>query len=132
MDRLRQQLSEILQSEELQESFGEARLTLLNYALTQPIGRWYEIGLTAEEVGQLIDELPTLIGQIVQHPTCRQAVEAQLESTFDAIGDDPLHAVCPPEVRSIIDKTVGEPIIKRWTAFFSSKQFLDCLPPQSN
>ena len=28
MDRLRQQLSEILQSEELQESFGEARLTL--------------------------------------------------------------------------------------------------------
>ncbi|MGB0646143.1 MAG: hypothetical protein ACPGQS_03150 [Bradymonadia bacterium] len=132
MDRLRQQLAEILQSDELQKSFGEARLTLLNYALSQPIERWYDIGLTADEVNQLIDELPTLIGQIVQHPTCRQAVEAQLENTFDAVGDEPLHAVCPPEVRLIIDQTIGEPIIERWTAFFRSKQFRDCLPPHKN
>ena len=131
MDRLRQELADILQREELQASFGEARLTLLNYALSQPLQRWYEIGLTADEVNLLIDELPALIGQIVQHPTCRQAVESQLETAFESIGDQPLQDVCPPEVRMIIDKTVGEPIITRWTTFFRSKQFQDCLPPQS-
>ena len=127
MDRLKNQLSDIIQSAEVQEKFGEARVSLLTYALDQSVGRWYEIGLKPEEIESLVSQLPSMVHQIVQQPDCRNAVKTELDTLLSEYGDTPLSGIISPELKAVIDEAVGTPTVKSWSTFFRSKAFADCL-----
>ena len=127
MDRLKQQLSEIIQSAEVQEKFGEARVSLLGYALDQSVGRWYEIGLKPEEIESLVAQLPSIVNQIVQQPDCRDVVQTEIDALLSEYGDSPISAIISPELKAVIDEAVGIPITQSWSQFFRSKAFANCL-----
>jgi hypothetical protein len=127
MDRLKHQLSDIIQSEDVQEKFGEARLSVLKYMLNQSVGRGYEIGFTPQEIEQVVAQLPSVVNQIVQQPACRRAVEAELEQLLGEFGDQPISAMISDELKAVIDEAVGKPLAASWTTFFRSKAFANCL-----
>ena len=127
MDRLKHQLSDIIQSEDVQEKFGEARLSVLKYMLNQSVGRGYEIGFTPQEIEQVVAQLPSVVNQIVQQPACRRAVEAELTQLLGEFGDQPISAMISDELKAVIDEAVGKPVAASWTTFFRSKAFANCL-----
>ena len=127
MDRLKHQLSEIIRSEDVQEKFGEARVSVLEYILNQSVGRGYDIGFTAHEIERVVAQMPSVVNQIVQQPDCRRVVEAELTQLLKECGEQPISAIISDELRAVIDEAFGQPLTESWTRFFRSKAFADCL-----
>ena len=123
MDRVKDQLADILRSDEIRDKLGDAKQTLYRYHTNKTLGAWREKALDSTDQSLVIHHLTQTARHLAGHPMVRTMIEVEVSSLLTEYGEQPISAIIPTQTREQLDEQLGAKLITRWTAFFQSDAF---------
>ena len=123
MDRVKEQLADILRSDEIRDKLGDAKQALFRYHANKTLGEWRTKAMENNDRIELVDHLTKTARHLTGHTIVHTIVETEVDNLLSELGDQPISSIVPEETRQQLDEWLGQKLIVRWTEFFQSDAF---------
>ena len=123
MDRVKDQLADILRSDEIRDKLGDAKQTLYRYHTNKTLGAWREKAVESTDQNLVVYRLTQAARHLAGHTMIRTMIEVEVNSLLAEYGDQPISALIPDQTRQQLDEQLGRELVTRWTEFFQSEAF---------